>query len=90
MKTIIILLAASLILSGCARSFRGGAIVRDVETNLGGNCEYTFCALGTGCSSSDEWWVDEECGKFNVGDTVYLTKTNPKLWETNLIDDSIQ
>jgi hypothetical protein len=80
MKKILLILLTSLMLFSCGNSIMNlsqPVIITDIKTSeLEGNCYY----YGYGIEGSG-WYVNkskfefkDKCGKFNVGDTIIITK----------------
>lgn len=79
MKTIqklIIMLFITTLLISCGRqvvSFKEGAIITDIETYAEGCIYYSKTTIKQDFKDSYGYFYDN-CGKFNVGDTIKLTK----------------
>jgi len=78
MKKLITIFITILLLSSCDRrpiDYKNGAIVTNIESFEEGCIYYTNTTVwsGNGLRDSEGYFCDK-CGKFNIGDTIKLTK----------------
>lgn len=71
MKKLIIIACCMLV--GCGK-FRDGSVVVQIADTEGG-CTYTTRYYYLNANGFTEAVVKASCGKFQIGDTLYLTKT---------------
>ncbi len=78
MKKLLTILTISLLLSSCNRKpvdYKNGAIITKIESFKEGCIYYTNTTIFFDNALSDsEGYFCDKCGKFNVGDTIKLTK----------------
>jgi len=79
MKKLITLLFITTLFSSCGRKaadFRQGIVIQDIESHYGACIYYTTTTIWSGGNPFEltNAYFFDSCGKFNVGDTIILTK----------------